>query len=337
MKYNDMRKPLVQSVLVILAVLVVIGFVAGSGAESFWGGILSIIKGAIYSVLFAFALVLSLIFSVAMLIAIFLGAVSIYSSEKAKEMYANVKHRSTDLYYSWTKNPSRKHHPPSSTQDAKTTGHSVSVHREETQFATADSLLSLEQKVSSELVDLKQAIDTFQTKSGSLDASFASLEDTLSSLPGADTIQRIEQLEEQQEKMDAKLDECLQTLEKIVDTSHFEEVNKKLDQKITGIQGEITTVTKDLKELRASFAKPDPQPQEPVLSDTEEEPRIFTYLEKDADKKQLAKLVAEAVEKNMTYAEINSFLSKSLPKKVDTIIKEHPSLTKEYIRECKNR
>ena len=64
--------------------------------------------------------------------------------------------------------------------------------------------------------------------------------------------------------------------------------------------------------------------------------RIFNYLEKDEDKKKFSGLIAEAITKEMTYAEIDDFLSKSLPKEIDVIIKDHPSLTKQYIRDCKN-
>lgn len=337
MKYHDMQKPLVQSALVLLAILVVIGFVAGSGAESFLGGIISIVKGVVYTALFAFALILGLIFSVVLLIAIFLGAVSLHSSEKAKDMYGNLRQRTIDLYLSWTCNSRRQNGTSSSSPIDKRTVHSESPLKEDPQFATASSLMSLEQKLSSKIAGIQQTIDTLNAKNGSMDTSFAALLDTISSLPGSEIVQRIDELETQQKKIEAKLNDSLQKLEKISNTTVLEEENKRISKEISAVQGDITTISEGLEELRASFSQSDNSSKEPSDSVGEEDFRIFAYLEKDADKKQFVKCVAEAIEKNMTYAEIDDFLTKSLPKKVDSIIKEHPSLTKEYIRECKNR
>ncbi len=338
MKYHDMKKPLLQSALVVLAILVVIGFVAGSGADTFFGGIISIIKGVIYTILFAFALIIGLIFSVFLLIAIFLGGVSVYSPEKAKEMYANVRQRSTDLYLSWTCQSARPQKSAASSFGQKKTVHSDLSGEEKPQFATVASLINLEQKISSELSGMKQTIVTLNAKNGSLDTSFATLQDSVSSLPGSEIIQRIDKLENQQEKLVAKLDESLQKFDKMpTNTAASEEENKRLFQELSTVQGEIAVVTKGLEELRASFSQIDNSSEKLAESSSEEESRIFSYLEKDADKKQFAKYITEAIEKNMTYAEIDVFLSKSLPKKLYIIIKEHPSLTKEYIRECKSR
>jgi hypothetical protein len=338
MKYHDIQKPLVQSALVLLAILAVIGFVAGSGADSFLGGIVSILKGVIYTVLFAFALVIGLVFSVVLLIAIFLGAVSLYSSEKAKEMYANLRQRTSDLYMSLTNRPQRQQEPTSSSSALRNTVHSSSTLQEDSQFATATSLKSVEQKLSSEVTGIKQTLDTLNAKSGSLDTSFANLQDTVSSLPGSEMIERIDKLEMQQDKLEAKLDEGLKKLEKLSNTAGLEEKTKRISKEISTVQGEIAAVTKDLGELRVLFSESrNVTTKESAALGNEAEYRIFAYLEKEPDKKQFAKYIAEAIEKNMTYAEIDKFLSKSLPKKVDAIIKDHPSLTKEYIRECKNR
>ena len=329
---NTLLQLLTNSAIISL----IIGFVAGSGAESFLGGIISIVKGVVYTALFAFALILGLIFSVVLLIAIFLGAVSLHSSEKAKDMYGNLRQRTIDLYLSWTGKIQRQHGTSSLSPIQKRTVHSESPLKEDPQFATASSLMSLEQKFSTEIAGIQQTMDTLNAKSGSIDTSFAALQDTISSLPGSEIVQRIDELEIQQKKMEAKLNESLQKLEKIGNTTVLEEENKRISKEISAVRGDIATVSKDLEELRSSFSQLDSSANELSDSVSEDDFRIFSYLEKDADKKQFVDFVAEAIEKNMTYAEIDDFLTKSLPKKVDSIIKEHPSLTKEYIRDCKN-
>ncbi len=342
MKFDDMQKPLVQSALVILAILVVIGFVAGSGAESFFGGIVSIVKGVIYTILFAFALVLGLVFSVVLLIAIFLGAVSLYSSEKAKEMFAGLKQRTTVLYQSLTHRPAQKNNmaeAESTSPGHYSTAQPDSIWQQDARYATTDSLSGIEKKLSSEIAGLKQHMDTLKDKNSSLDTSFGTLQDAVSSLPGADVIQRIDQIEGQQEKIVVQLEECLSKLETMSGAASTEkDITTTLSKDIQAVQEDLKNLSQDVEEIRASFSQRNEDSSEelPVSTDDEEH-RIFAYLEKESDKKQFAKCVVDAVEKNLTYAEIDDFLTKSLPKKIDTIIKDHPSLTKEFIRECKSK
>lgn len=63
---------------------------------------------------------------------------------------------------------------------------------------------------------------------------------------------------------------------------------------------------------------------------------IFAYFTNEADEKLFSEKVAEAVTLDMTYAQIDNHLTKSLPKDLDTIVKDHPTLTKTYIRSVRN-
>lgn len=58
---------------------------------------------------------------------------------------------------------------------------------------------------------------------------------------------------------------------------------------------------------------------------------IFSYIDKD-DQATFINTVEDAVAKGMTYAQINEYLTSNLSKKLDKVIKDHPSLTKTYIR-----
>jgi hypothetical protein len=46
--------------------------------------------------------------------------------------------------------------------------------------------------------------------------------------------------------------------------------------------------------------------------------------------------VEEAVSQELTYAKIDEYLTENLSPELDQIIKDHPSLTKTYIRTLKN-
>ena len=59
---------------------------------------------------------------------------------------------------------------------------------------------------------------------------------------------------------------------------------------------------------------------------------IFTYIEKKEDQTLFIEKVEEALSREMTYAQIDEHLTKTLSPELDKIIKDHPALTKNYIR-----
>lgn len=59
---------------------------------------------------------------------------------------------------------------------------------------------------------------------------------------------------------------------------------------------------------------------------------IFSYIEKDEDQALFIKTVEEAIAQDLTYAQIDEYLSTRLPVELDKIIKDHPSLTRNYIK-----
>ncbi len=59
---------------------------------------------------------------------------------------------------------------------------------------------------------------------------------------------------------------------------------------------------------------------------------IFTYIEEQENQSLFVEKVQEALAQEMTYAQIDEYLTNSLPQELDKIIKDHPVLTKNYIR-----
>lgn len=59
---------------------------------------------------------------------------------------------------------------------------------------------------------------------------------------------------------------------------------------------------------------------------------IFSYIEKDEDQALFIKTVEDAIAQDLTYAQIDDYLSTRLPVELDKIIKDHPSLTRNYIK-----
>jgi hypothetical protein len=58
-------------------------------------------------------------------------------------------------------------------------------------------------------------------------------------------------------------------------------------------------------------------------------------VENSEDKKKLQQIVTETMQEEMTYAQVTELLSRNVGKKTAKVLAEHPSLTKEFIRECR--
>ena len=91
MNRNDFRNPLIQSGILLLIVFIAISIVVSSPAEGFFGNIFALITGLFKGVMFIIALGIGLVFSIAVLIGIFIGAIAIDSTDNAKTMFEQVK------------------------------------------------------------------------------------------------------------------------------------------------------------------------------------------------------------------------------------------------------
>jgi hypothetical protein len=59
---------------------------------------------------------------------------------------------------------------------------------------------------------------------------------------------------------------------------------------------------------------------------------IFSYIEKEEEQSLFIQKVEAALSEERTYAQIDEYLTANLPPELDKIIKDHPALTKNYIR-----
>ncbi|MFN2354458.1 MAG: hypothetical protein ABR512_08040 [Desulfopila sp.] len=342
MKNNALQKPLVQSALVLLAAILLIGFVAGSGADSFFGGIVSIFKGVLYTILFAFALIVALVFSTLVLFALYIASVAIYSPQLAKENAATLRQRLLNLYLSWTScyrsSPQYGRKQESQTppvQSSEQVQRSFTHH--ESPSATEDVVQSVRREFADEIAGIKNSMTELNNTNDSLNASLTELQTSMAGIPADDLGKRTEELERNQKVLEQQLTDCSNKITELTESaSQGEQISHQQGKKLDGVvadlgslKSSVETLTSTIEQLKSTSA--------PQHSDIDLDHRIFTYLEQHKDKIEFAQLIAEAVQQNMTYAEIDDFLSESLSDEIDAIIKEHPSLTKEYIRELKNR
>jgi chromosome segregation ATPase len=94
---------------------------------------------------------------------------------------------------------------------------------------------------------------------------------------------------------------------------------RKLEQPLADTQSEMEILIERLNTLESRLK------QVPTTG-------IFTYIVTESDQSLFIQKVEEALALEMTYAQVNDYLSKNLPPELDKIIKGHPALTKKYIR-----
>lgn len=349
MKNNEFRLPLIQSGLVLVVIFLLIAFVAGSDAHGVLGGITSIFKGFYYLILFVIVLVFAIIFSIILLIAIFIGAVALYSPDTAKEMFNKLQQNSSALITSYTSccgkdsvcSSTEVSDPTPAESDSSSNEDSWQKYVVKNEDPKPDKVETLSKTLSLEIENIGGEVKLLQTKNTTLSESLAGLKESVDEISASEVTTRTDQVESRQDELIEKIDTAQQKLDSLdaTVTTHTQS-SSTLIEKLDGFQAQLTALTDELELLKKT--QEEPAVEEPIdevkddLVKTEEEQhRIFSYIEKKKDRELFSNSIAEAVAKDMSFAKIDDFLTQSLPKKIDSIIKEHPSLTKDYIRDCR--
>jgi len=334
MKRDDLQKPLVQSALVLLAVFLLIGFVAGSSADSISGGITSMFKGIFLTILFVFALILAVVISIALLVGIYLAAVALYSPQAAGDSYHKLLAYLKEYGSSWSESLQTRmarSQAKASPSTPHTTVPSSTVHVSE-KAKTSYPPEEPDRQLSKKMSKIDTSLTQLQEENKSISAAVSEIETTIREMPVEEVSITTSKLSVRQEELAASLAECQSRLDEM--SSALQQNETAMNQQKKQLQEaleKIEALTSEIAGLRSKV-----QPNEESLQQSDEEPRIFTYIEEQQYRKQLTNLVDEALAEDMTYAEIDDFLSQSLPQEIDTILKEHPTLTKDFIRDRKN-
>jgi hypothetical protein len=197
------------------------------------------------------------------------------------------------------------------------------------------------------LSGIQSAVSAMQS---SVDQTTSQLQDIspdniLGDLPG-----RVQTLEEQQSVAEAPEPVDITPIQNDINImqSELTQIKEKADkallaatdnaaapiaQAVQAIQEEAPKSTPE----PASAPQPAPQamPTPAASKEEKEEHRIFSYFDESADKEKLAALVASTLGKDMSYKHILNFLVKEFGPIKGKIISSHPSLSKDYIRQCR--
>ncbi len=336
MKNKELRLSVIKSGIILLIILACIWSIAGGSSGGLFAGIGSLITNLFSFVLFLLALFIGILFSVLVIVAIFFGAVYLYSSENAAEMYDQLLDTLTKQSKSFTLPAalSCKHY------------RSKDKNAEEVALLTKElSSLSAQQSgIRKDITGLANQLNTLQGTQTGLESTLKNSEDSLSSITAS-----LESIENAlTDKAPAELTDTVNTIKKETDSlnNSIQEVasritiiekNPLLDSDLSSqeenrqleeIKEKINQIENKLTELNDAQAK-QVVPEE--STEAEESHRILNYFEKP-ERSKVAQLADETVEKEMTYAQAGKHLEANLNKKGKKIIKEHPSLTKDFIR-----
>ena len=304
MKNNEFKAPLTQSAVIIGGVILLFLIVASSGAGGSGGGILAAFTGIGKTILFFIGMGISLAVCIAIMIGIFLGAVAMTSPEQAAQMYADLK-----------KN------------------FAVSVASLSSCTSCADDSAAKSQ-LEEEYNQMKQEITLLQQSNATLLSKLDLLRNDKESLKNS-----VNDVQKENSELKEKLEELNLTVENLQQSEKsINQLIAKLTDKVNqGSDQELKDQLSNLEKMQ-SAAKEEIEAILERLNNLEnglkQSPTsgIFSYIEEENYQNIFVEKVTEAISQGLTYAQIDEFLTNTLPADLDKIIKDHPALTKNYIR-----
>jgi len=303
MENSEFRKPLVQSAAILFAVLILFAFISSSTT----GGAMAIFSGIGNLVLFLIGLAIALPFSIAVIIAIFLGAVALYSRETSAQMYSELKKNFSEnivtLKDKW----------------------SCSTDRSNQTYSTEEAIQMKQGivKLEENSVVLQEKIQVLKSDNTTLNENLASLTEQNFDLKGqldefGHTVDKLQssknELHELVSALSIKMDDNQEAYLKD-QVSKLGDLQSESNKNIAAVAARIDALETNIK-------------QSPTAG-------IFSYIERDSDQTVFIAKIEEAVSQEMTYAQIDDYLTENLSPELDKVIKDHPSLTKIYIRNLK--
>jgi len=302
MKTNDFKAPLTQSAAVLGGVIVLVLIVASSGASG--GGVVAGIVGIAKTILWVIGMGISLSLCIAILIGIFLGAVAMTSPAQASEMYASLK---KNFALSVVNLCSCTSCEDDSAAKAQLEEEYNQMKQEFAQLQQSNSaLMSKLDTLRNDNVSLQTKVGDVQNENSALKTKLEELNNTVADLQAAEK----------------SINELIVKLTEKVEKGNDQELKEqlaKLEQLQSATKVEIDTIIERLNSLENSVKQSSSS-------------GIFSYIEDEDSQYLFTEAAAEAVDKGLTYAQIDEYLTQTLPPELDKVIKDHPSLTKNYIR-----
>ena len=216
-------------------------------------------------------------------------------------------------------------------------------------MGSQQQLNDVSDKVQDAVDSLDGIQDAVSAMQNSIDQTASQVQDISPETVLGDLPQRIQTLEEQQKNEEPPEPVDISPLQNDIKAMQKElnQVKERAEKALQAATEQAATpaaqesaAEKSVKPVvqeqaaQESTAQATPSPQQ---EQEESEHRIFIYFDDPADKEKLAELVASTLNKDMSYKQVLNFLTKKLGQEKGKIISSHPSLTKDYIRQCRKK
>lgn len=322
MNKNDFKNPLIQSGAVLLLVFLLISIVVGSGSQGLWGSISALISGLFSAILFVIALCIAIVFSIAVIIGVYVAAVYIYSSEKGRDLFEQLKGSIAALYgkarginikYKVATPKVVKPEPESAQVAAPSSPAAPQPTRQPSMGLSSDQVSALETKIetlNSMLTDLTHYTSTNAEK-------IAALNQQMNESTGSSDLEgQLATIAETHERISGELQEL---------SGRVEASGGAVQQLEQQFGAELEDIKQELAALHDKTSVPE------VVSG------ILSYIDTPEDRDTITEKAKEAISRGMTYSQIDEFFKASLSAEVYQELAAHPRLTKDFLRSIKKK
>ncbi len=329
MKNQELRSALIKSgTILILCVFFIYAFAAGES-----GGVLGTINSLLTGVVFLFGIVLAIIVSIAVMFGIYFGILYMHDSHVCKKTYGEFKTKLADFPTIINCSCPASCSTPEQSVISLSVEDLAPLHNNHNKIE--NNLSSLQNSV----VSLEKALNSFSVSITTLDGKLSNTEEELANKATTAAVDEASQkfstviadLQKTVKPLADKIEKLEKTLSSLnsAETDSDDNLQEKMDDAISSIKDELVAMKSSIENIaNAPAATP--------VSDTDpSNHRILSYFTQKADEKKFIQLVTDAVDKGMTYAQIGDFLNDSLSAEACEVIADHPSLTKDYIRTCR--
>ena len=343
MKQNVLQAPLIKSAIVLVIFSLLFYFTSTTPEGSVWSSIGSIFIFVFRTVQLAIGLAISLAFSLAVLIGIFFGAVALVNPASSSRMYEGLRQTLLDWF-----------------------APVVALFKSDREEKLAAALDTFGQDLKNEFASGIQASQAgllknqaeLETRLNSLSSRMTALEQAANGMAPAEQLEslagQVNDVVESTTGIKERVDGLKSSVEKAasLDISWLEQSIAELQSELASMRAKVEEALQTAAEAAAKAAR-QPTVQAPAENPAatkaaksskqdkaaaeHEEHRIFSYFDNDADKKKVADLVASTLKKDMSYKQVIDFVAKELGGNKGKIITSHPSLSKDYIRQCRKK
>ncbi len=343
MKNDMLRAPLIKSAVLLLVFSLIIYLTVTSPEGSIWSSL-----GAIFYTVFKAAqlgvgLILALVICFAVLAGIFFVCVAMISTDSARKMYNDLQKFASD------KTKAIKSLAPSGgnrRSQVMSEQFAAALHNNMVELNSSVAKLKREHDENGELLSALQS----RLEQIEQDESITKLSDWLrkEEEKSKEVHYALERFDRQLQQMKNLAEDERQKVQVATPVNIVEEITGRTDALENLSRDSLSSISALQKKVEALSQKLDSVQSVPAESSQKKtlkvsvknktpQQRLFSYIASDDDQKKVEQLVAGTLEKEMTYAQVVEYVSQNVTKRVAKVLKDHPKLTTDYIREYRKK